>query len=292
MIYVRKGEQKFPFSRGILARSISRSGLSISKSYEIVRDIKSDLQEGGIEEIKSDELKDIVCEKLLERGRKKEERYYRVRREIKYLDEPIFVLVGGGPGVGKSSISIDVGHRLGISRVIGTDTIREIMRSILPENLVPTLHASTFMAKDKLRAPGVSNKLIHAFEEQTRLVCEGISAVMKRGEKEGLSMILDGVHMVPGFVESSLNRNPKYFFRYVIDVPDREQHIQHFYAREESSRRDPERYVDEIDNIRGIHEYIMEMAEREGVKIIENKSYDETLETILKDVMTKLEEEI
>lgn len=292
MIYVRKGDQKFPFSRGILARSISRSGLSISKSYEIVRSIKSDLREKGVEEITSDRLKDIVCEKLLERGRKEEERYYRVRREIKYLDEPIFVLVGGGPGVGKSSISIEVGHRLGISRVIGTDTIREIMRSILPKNLIPTLHASTFLARKELRAPGVSNRLIHAFEEQTRLVCEGISAVMRRGKKEGLNMILDGVHMVPGFVENSLDTDPEYLFRYVIDVPDRDQHIQHFYSREEGSRRDPERYVEEIDEIRRIHDYILDMAEREGVKVIKNKSYEETLGTILEDIMSRLEEEI
>lgn len=292
MIYVKKGEQKFPFSRGILARSISRSGLSISDSYEIVREIKSELREGNVKEIRSEELKDIVCRKLLEKGRREEERYYRVRREIKYLDEPIFVLVGGGPGVGKSSVSIEIGHRLGISRVIGTDTIREIMRAILPENLIPTLHASTFLAKNKLRAPGVSNRLIHAFEEQTRLVCEGISAVMRRGQREGLSMILDGVHMVPGFVEDSLDTDPKYFFRYVIDVRDREQHIQHFYAREESSRRSPKRYVNEIEDIREIQGYILGMAEREGVKIIENKSYEETLEIILEDIMNRLEEEV
>lgn len=289
---MRKKEKKFPFSKGILARSITRSGVSIQEAYEIVREILSDLRKNDIYEITSEELKNKVSEKLKERGRDQEERYYRVRREIKYLEEPIFVLVGGGPGVGKSSISLEIGHRLGISRVIGSDTIREIMRSILSPSLVPTLHESTFTAGDKIKTPFVQNKLIHGFEEHVSLVSEGLAAVMKRGQKEGLSMILDGVHIVPGFLENTLEELPKHLFRYVIDVPDIDQHIQHFYTREEGSRRDPERYVGRIDKIRKIQDYVLHMADKSGVTVIENTDYENTLNTILEDIMSMLEEEI
>ena len=292
MIYVSKGEQEFPFSKGILARSISRSGLSVKESYEIVKKIQGDLQEQEVQIISSEELKDKVIEELSKRGLKEEERFYRVRREIKYLNKPIFVLVGGGPGVGKSTISLEIGHRLGISRVIGSDTVREIMRSILSPNLVPTLHESTFKAMEKLRTPFVSNKLIYAFREQVSLVSEGLAAVVKRGRKEGLNMVLDGVHLVPGFLERSMDELPENVFRYVLDVPKEDQHAQHFYTREEGSRRDPERYIDELDSIREIHNYILEMADEAGVMIVENTDYEDTLRTILEDIMNGLERKI
>lgn len=292
MIYVSKGDKKFPFSKGILARSMSRSGLSIKEAYEIVMGIQNNLREEDVEVISSEELKDRVIKELLDRGLKEEERFYRVRREIKYLDKPIFVLIGGGTGVGKSTISLDVGHRLGISRVIGSDQVREIMRSILSPNLVPTLHESSFRAKEKLRTPFVSNKLIYAFREQVSLVSEGLAAVVKRGSKEGLNMVLDGVHIVPGFLERSMDELPENVFRYVLKVSEEDQHAQHFYTREEGSRRDPERYIEELGNIREIQDYILDMAEEYGVRIVENTDYERTLKIILDDLMNKLERKI
>lgn len=292
MIYVRKRNKRYPFSRGILARSISKSGLSIDESYELVREIKGEFKEAGIEEIDSIELRNIVSEKLRERGYYEEERYYRVRRQIKYLDEPIFILIGGGPGVGKSSISSEVGHRLGIERVIGSDTVREIMRSIISHDLIPTLHESSFTASDKLRTPFVSNKLIYAFEQQVSLASEGIVAVMNRGRKEGLNMVINGVHVVPGFIKYASNEKPKNLFQYVLHVPDLEQHIQHFYSREEGSLRDPHRYIDKIDRIREIQDYVLELAKRKDVRIVQNVDFQRTMKTILEDILSSLEEEM
>ncbi len=292
MIKVLKDEKEFPFSKGILARSINRSGLSLKESYEIVEKILDDLEGEHVREITSEEVKRRVSKELLSRGRVDEERFYRVRREMKNLDAPVFVTIGGGPGVGKSTIAMEIGHRLGINRLIGTDTIREIMRSILSPTLVPTLHESTFLARHKLKTSYISNKLIHSFEEQVSLVNEGLAAVVKRGMKEGLDMIIEGVHVVPGYLERSLDEAPETLFQYVIDVPDKDQHIKNFYTREEGSLRDPSKYIDEIDSIREIQSYILEMAKKTDVKVVENTDYEKTLNTILEDILSTLEKEI
>ncbi len=290
MIHVTKGNKHFPFSKGIMARSIFSSGLSVEEAYEIVQNIMDRLEEGVIKEIPSSELKRMISEVLLNRGHKTVERHYRVRSEIKYFETPIFILIGGGPGVGKSTLSSEVGHRLGINRVIGSDTIREIIRSIISQELIPTLHTSTFMACDKLKTPFVNNKLIYAFEQQVNLVSGGINSVMKRGMKEGLNMVINGVHIVPGFIDIDENEC-HHLYQYVLDVPDMEQHISHFYSREEGSMRSPHRYINNIDRIRGLQDYILDMADKNDVKILENVSFEKTLDTILDDVITGIEEE-
>ncbi len=289
MVEVKKGDKTYPFSKGILARSISSLGMTVEEAYEIVENIKDRIEKEGFEEISSSEIKDMVSKELKHRNRNLEERYYRVRRKIKYLDQPLFIMIGGGPGVGKSSLSAEIGHRLGINRVIGTDTIREIMRSIISPELIPTLHQSTFTACDKLRTPFVSNKLIYAFEQQVSLVSEGLVAVMNRGRKEGLNMVLNGVHIVPGFIQTD-RKSSAHTYQYVLDVPDIEQHIQHFHSREEGSLRDPSRYIDRLDRIREIHDYVVSMALKGGITVVENVDFEKTLKVILEDVFSGLEE--
>ena len=289
---VIKDGKRFPFSKGILARSISSSGITVEEAYEIVRKIRSELEKEGVEEIRSDELKEHVSRELKNRGYNLEERYYRVRRKIKYLDKPLFILIGGGPGVGKSTLSAEIGHRLGIGRVIGSDTVREIMRSIISPELIPTLHESTFKACDALRTPYVDNKLIYAFEQQVSLVSQGMISVMKRGKKEGLNIVLNGVHIVPGFIENNIDTSGCHVFQYILDVPDIDQHKQHFYSREEGSKRDPERYIEMMERIRNIQDFVLDMADRYEVPIIKNKQYEETLRIILDDVIDRLEKEM
>lgn len=290
MIYVRKGKKKFPFSKGILSKSIARTGLSVYESYDIVNKIYKELKMSKRDEITPKELEKQITQELLERGHKIQERYYLMRSHIKHMKKPLFILIGGASGVGKSTISSEIGHRLGINRVINTDTIREIMRAIISEELIPVLHKSSFMAYDSVRTPLVKNKTIYAFEHQVSLINEGLFAVLNRGRKEGLNMVLNGVHIVPGFLEERLKNISAHIFQYIIDVPNLEQHIQHFYSREEGSLRSPQRYVDSIDRIREIQKYIINLAKKNNVKIIKNLKIERTPEIILEDIMGSLEE--
>ena len=61
-------------------------------------------------------------------------------REVERLDVPLVILIGGTTGVGKSTIATQLAARLGIVRVVATDAIREVMRSMLSSELMPTLH--------------------------------------------------------------------------------------------------------------------------------------------------------
>ena len=292
MIQVKDGDQRFPFSQGIMAKSLTGAGLPVEDAYKVVRRVYDILQQDGVQEIKANKLREMVSCQLLEKGWKTEERFYRVRRRIKYLDEPLFILVGGATGVGKSSISAELGHRLGINRVIGSDTIREIMRSIIPRNLIPTLHQSSFTAEGALQSPHVKEKRIYAFEQQVQVVTQGVAAVIRRGVKEGLHMVLNGVHLVPGFLEKALDDMPGYAFSYVLSVPDREQHAMFFYEREKGTRREAKRYIQSMESIQDLQEYIVECARGRNVPVLENNEYETTLRTMLEDIISGLSEEV
>jgi 2-phosphoglycerate kinase len=292
MIEVKKGEQTFPFSEGIMAKSLSGAGLPVSEAYKVVRQIRSELRRKGVEKVPSDRLREMASEKMLQGEWEDEERFYRIRRHIKYLKDPVFILIGGTTGVGKSTISAEVGHRLGINRVIGTDTIREIMRSIISDNLIPTLHQSSFEAAEVMESPVEESQLIPAFREQVRVVNEGLAAVVRRGAKEGLHMVLNGVHVVPGYLEQVLEDKPRYLFRFVLSVPAEKQHEMFFYEREQASRRPAQRYVDNMEKIRKVQEFILRMAEKTGVRVVENTEYEDTLKVIHQEVISGFAEEI
>jgi 2-phosphoglycerate kinase len=288
-MYVVNDGKRYPFSKGILAKSLYQTGVPLEEAYDIVRDILDSIpDEAG--EITSKDLKKHASEELIERGWKEEERYYRLRDALAELNSPVFILLGGGSGVGKTTLATEVGRRLGIDRIVGTDTVREIMRGILSPELVPTLHESTYNAMDRLKTPYITDKLIYAFSQQVSLVNKGIGSVIDRGIKEGLDMIVDGVHIVPGYLESVLSEIPDYMFQYVIDVPDPETHRRHFYSREKDSLRDPERYLDNFDRINRIHEYILDVARKRNVKVLENSDLTLAIDTIISDTITRIEQ--
>ena len=198
MIYVRKDDQRFPFSKGILARSIAPTGLPLDRIYSIVRTVLQRLEDQEVREIDSKHLREMVCDELRRQGSHEVEEYYLVSRELAQLTKPVVILVGGASGVGKSAVAAELGRRFGIDRIIGTDAIREIMRFMVPRGLMPVLHESSFTAGNAITESLVEDPLLYGFGQQAALVSQGVRAYIERTRKEGLNAVVNGVHLVPG----------------------------------------------------------------------------------------------
>jgi 2-phosphoglycerate kinase len=295
VLKVRKGKELYPFSKGILARSIVPTGMPIEKVYEIIREIMEELQKKGKEEVSSDIIRDMVSRKLKERGFQSKEKYYRISRKIAKIQKPIIILIGGAPGVGKSGISAELAHRLGIERFINTDAIREIMRYMIPPDLMPVLHASSFEVNSHITHPNPpsNNNLLFGFAEQTNLVCQGVRAFIKRMVKEGLKTIIDGVHLIPGYLELEEEiKRSTYIFHFILHLSNREEHIERFRLRARGSKREPDRYIEAIENIEEIQSYIRKRAEKHSVIEIDNNDFEETVEAMMKTITISLEKEV
>ncbi len=291
IIWVRTGRQSIPFSRGILTKSLTRSGVGVEEAYTLAEEIENEMSTSGLDEIQADELMNHIYKKLRSRGLYKAATNYRVWRNVRKLKVPIIILIGGATGVGKSTVSTEIAFRLGINYTIGTDTIREVMRRMVSPELLPALTVSSFDAEESIVLPSVMiDKALYAFERQVSHVAVGIDAVLERARKESINMIIDGVHIVPGYYE--LEWKDAILFHFVLYVEDLEQHKAHFYARALGSQRSADRYVQSMDRIRRIQDFILERAKAYGIPIIENSNLEETTERILEIITDRLKEEL
>lgn len=289
MRYVTKNGDRRPFSKGILATSLDITGLPLDTRYEIVMEIDRELE--GVDQIPSKEIGRRVRRKLLDNGLDHEERFYRVTRQLPYLEKPLVIMIGGVAGTGKSTLSIRLAHSLDITRIIGTDTVREIMRNMVSKELVPTLHESSFDVDNAVNAPFVDDPLVYGFNQQVGVVSTGVKAVIDRVVKEGENAIIDGVHMVPGSLEMN-DRTDCFGFQYVLELQNVEEHKKRFESRAQWSNRDPQRYINRLEEIRALQDNIIKQAEENGATVLTNTSLEETIREILEDLTTELESEV
>jgi len=126
------------------------------------------------------------------------------------------------------------------------------------------------------------------FREQARAVSTGINAAIERSLKEGISLIIEGVHMVPEFIPSNPN-----VVRFLLYLGDPETHRSRFYSRasETHIRRDASQYLDSMDSIDKIQSYLYETATESEIPAIENKEFNKTVAHML-DITTKRMKEL
>ncbi len=271
---------RVPFSKGLTANAIMASGLAPGPAYFVASDIEDFLIREGKLEVQAKELRRIIYGMILEKaGKKYAENYWRYI-SFSSLNKPLVVLIGGTTGVGKSTIATMIANRLSIVRIVSTDAIREVMRAFFSRELMPTIHTSSFDADTALihPLPPHVDPVVAGFREQSLSVLVGVRAIIKRALNEGTHIIIEGAHIVPGYIAPE--QFPDAFIvPLVIKVSDERQHYGHFYIREVETQgtRPFMRYAQYFQNIRKIQDYIVHMAGVTGGKAVECMDLDSTV---------------
>src|SRR5687768_3499078 len=128
-----------PFSKGLMASSLMATGLAPFRAYEVAERIEEQLLTSERFEITRSELVDLATETIEQMVGQRYADTYRNWQAVEELDLPFIVLIGGTTGTGKSTIATQLAARLGITRIISTDAIREVMRSMFSERIMPAL---------------------------------------------------------------------------------------------------------------------------------------------------------
>ena len=276
-----------PYSKGLMASQVMVTGLSPFRSWEVAEAIEERLHDLGVSSVTSEELSQIARTVIEDVAGDRYAKNFLRWRKVQSLDIPLVVLIGGATGVGKSTLATQLAARLGIVRVVATDAIREVMRSMLSAELMPTLHTSSFEADRVLREPPTrsSEALVLGFREQTAAVAVGLNALIERAALEGTSIVIEGAHVVPGFFETEAHVDRILAVPVVITVEDEETHRSHFVARDVGGSRRAQRYASGFENIRRIQRYVKSQALSHGVPIITNHVFDQTLTSVIDLVM-------
>lgn len=273
-----------PYSRGLMARALMAAGVSAVRAYELAQRVQLDLAARSEETIDLDRLEELAHDVLGENEGAQAVRRLRRYDALRGLDLPIIVLIGGATGTGKSTVATEVAYRLGITRVTSTDFVRQTMRAFLSRTFMPSIHYSSFEVPGDDELAGV----VSGFVEQTRNVLVGVRAVIDRALQEGWSVVIEGVHLVPGMlapVEGAL------VVHCVLAIEDAQRHEAHFWVRDAHSEglRPVQKYLDALGDIRLLQDVIVERARSSGVPVVENASIELTIGTVMELVLTEAE---
>ncbi|HVE75147.1 MAG TPA: AAA family ATPase [Actinomycetota bacterium] len=289
-IVITDRDYGLPYSKGLMASSLSVSGLPAAEAFAIAERIEQKLLGEHRLEITSKELRDIAAGFLRERGERYADSYLKWQT-VEELDVPLVILLGGATGVGKSTVATQLATRLGITRVVSTDAIREVLRSALSADLVPSLHVSSFNA-DVVAPVAVRNSsdaVLVGFQEQVQAVAVGIKGLIARALEEGTDIIVEGAHLVPGFLDGWEEEfKEAVLVPIVMCVGDEDLHRSHFHMRAiETKSRPHGKYLDSFEKIRLIQDHVNALAEERGVPVVEVFDLDSTIQEIVSLVVKK-----
>ncbi len=264
-----------PYSKGLMAQSLSAAGLAPERAYELARVIESRLAAIGEQQVGAHRLGALVEQVLEEQEGERAMRRFRDWRTLDHLDRPLVVLLAGTAGVGKSTLATMLAHRLGLTRVIASDVIRQVLRASFSHEFMPVVHYSSFEAARALPGgEGGGDPDVAGFRQQADRVGTGIEAVVGRACEEGAAMVVEGIHVVPGALPPALRRRCV-AVEALLAVEDEERHRAHLSLR--GGARPAARYLERFEQIRKLQRHLVGVARAEGVPVIECATVDVAL---------------
>jgi 2-phosphoglycerate kinase len=288
-VLVGEGEHSLPYSKGLAASALMVTGLAPARAYMVANRVEQELAELDVESVSSSQLRTITREVLRKEAGDRFADAYVKWQSVRQLEVPLIILIGGATGAGKSTIATQLATRLGITRVVSTDAVREVLRSAFTEEMFPTLYVSSFEADRAVRQPipHSGDRLIIGFREQAAAVAVGAQALIDRAIEEGTDMILEGAHLVPGFLEG-VDSDQAVVVPVVVTIDDEDVHRSHLFRRgREALNRPEDRYLTGFKKIRRIQKYMVSSASVRGVPTISNFDLDTTLSEIIDHIIRR-----
>lgn len=290
-IIVHTQTRSAPFSAGILSHSLEACGIAPEAALQGARKVYARLKQSGHREIDHKALRRVIYRCLKDHSSPGVAERYLSWRRFENSGDPLIVLVGGTTGTGKSTVSSELAYRLSISRSQSTDMMREIIRAYLSPQVVPTLGYASFEAWRGL--PGsiegqsleIENLVITGFQSQFAAMKLALEATINRAIRERHHLILEGVHVVPTELNLDIRNQD------AILVPMKLAVMKKSWLRKQLKRRDREnggspnsRYLEKLDDIWELQSWLLSLADRAGIPIIQNWLIEDTVNEALEHV--------
>ena len=128
------------------------------------------------------------------------------------------------------------------------------------------------------RSPGSSS---------SRASCSvGVDAAIRRALTEGWSIVLEGVHLVPGLVPEELEG--ALVVHVIVAIPDEQAHrtaLPRPGHRDRAGSAPMDKYLDRLDEIRTVQTHLVERAIRVGIPVVENANVERTIDEVVELVL-------
>jgi 2-phosphoglycerate kinase len=285
------------FSRLEYQHCLETIGLDVEEATDIMAKVYRHLIDRHTEQLTSRHLGQLTYRYLRQApnlGPAVAQRWL-VWRDFVNSGRPLIYLIGGTAGCGKSTIATMLASRLDIVRTQSTDMLREVMRTMVPEQLLPVLHKSSFVAWSALPGQiGEADKpseaqLIHGYQTQADLLSVAIEAVIQRALRERVSLILEGVHINPALIEKLQPGGDALVIPVMIGVLKRKRLQERIRGRgSDIPQRRAERYLKHFDDIWRLQSYLLSEADRTDIPIVINDRRNKVFREIMRITIENL----
>jgi 2-phosphoglycerate kinase len=267
----------FAYVKGLMVPWLMATGLGPEKAFDLARRTDDAVGRAAGGTLSLDRFRALARDVLgAAHGDRTVERFC-LWHDFVVNGRALIVLIGGGTGVGKSTVAEQLAHQLGITHVSSTDFIRQVLRAVVPDAIAPELGRSSF-------------ELEHGeFERQAAEVLVGVRATIERAARERTALIVEGIHLDPELLDVGSLGNVT-VVHVVLAVADEDAHAHRFELRAAASARPAERYEESLDSIRRLQDQLVARARRAGIPVLENRSADVTAEAVLELVFARLGE--
>ena len=290
--------QLTPFYRLEYQQCLETIGLSSEEAMDIVSIVYKHLVDRRIEIITSRRLGELTYRYLRqsnELGPAVAHRWL-VWRDFVNSGRPLIFLIGGTAGCGKSTVATTLANRLDIVRTQSTDMLREVMRIMMPKELMPVLHTSSFTAWTALPGKPESSDdevsetlLVNGYRSQADLLAVAIEAVIQRALRERVSLILEGVHIHPAVLEKLAKTDDAIVMPVMLGVLKRKQLQRRIRGRgTDAPQRRGDRYLKHFDEIWRLQSYLLSEADHANIPIVVNSDRDKVFREIMRITIEKL----
>ena len=213
---------------------------------------------------------------------------YHVWNQWQQIDKPLFILIGGASGVGKTSLAINLATTFGIPRVVATDDIRQIMRLMLSPQLMPTLHTSSYNVHTG--GDTDADDPIAGYRLQAKSVNVGVKAILDRCRQENTSVIIDGVHLLPDFLDTEHYADTALVIQMALSVDDHRTFKDRFTQRNiDAPQRPKDRYLSHIGDILKIQQHILQSCSQRSIPVLVNTSLEKATAQATEQVIAHIE---
>ena len=287
-IVVHTPARSMPFSTGILSHSLETCAIPPEMALEGARKVYANLRKTGHREIDHKALRRIIYRCLNEHCSQEAAERYLSWRRFENSGIPLIILMGGITGSGKSTVSSELAYRLDISSHQSTDMMREIIRSYLSPQIVPSLRYSSFEAWRGLPdtgngvTPATEHRVISGFLSQLATMKLALVAAIDRSIEERQHLILEGVHVVP----TELNYQAKEGDAVIIPIMLASMKKELLYKQLKRRGRNKDGQpssdaLDSLDDIWDLQSWLLDEVDKAGIPIIENWHGEDTVRAAL-----------
>jgi len=286
-----------PFSRLKFRHSLETIGLKSKESDDVVQMLQEHLTNKSIKIIKSRNLAMLIYRYLRQSSKLGPAVAHRwlVWHDFINSGRALIFLIGGTAGSGKSSTANTLASRLEIVRTQSTDMLREVMRTMIPEQLMPVLHQSSFTAWKGLPGHRSVNGevpealLVQGYRSQADLLSLAIETVLERATRERVSLVIEGVHMHPALMEKLQSETDAVVIPVMLGLLKRKHLQQRIKARSTNvPDRGAKHYLQYFDEIWRLQSYLLSEADGANIHIAVNESRDKVFSEIMRFTIATL----